>query len=648
MITLINANGEELDYDGKDIGITKQAINVYELKIKGSFSKTFTIPNNAHNRRILDYYGSQQLSSGALRKQSFSVVKRGNVLLKGDVIIESSDKETISIYFVSGNSSWFNLFQFNCRDIRSARWNTQWNAATDPYTLRTRDQGIVFPLIDWCFKNEKANRFFNIVYTEDSTGEKPGAGFNLRPGAKFIPHYFPCIYLKTLVNEIFIHAGVKLTGDILSDALYNKIILTHDGPDMVNPETGQEISRSTNASGDLDSPTITIATMAPNMKAIELIKWLSVTFGTTCDFIDVENTLEINLTDKFKIEEAEDWSQYFVESESDWSDVKATNIIKTATNEDDARVKDYNKNNNIKFGELGIESGKDDGSERTVYTSPFPVTLDGRSLGIGGDASQNRAIRMQSPFVPFFTLEDDQLLEYTSVVNTVDVDSTGNTMGAFTGTGFPFSVNNNKWAIIRLEDSTQKYTNGYYGLAGQGVTYPSATGFELWGAQYTGTSTGRAWTQRVRVNTPGVRALIHIPDMDVTKFMTNVVTANPFLRYAIGTAQNSIGWAYSVKSSRTQSDLNAFPKSMTFGRINMPDFNEPTLQESNMAVISNTIRNPLERSVMLLPISVFQKFRFNKFVYINTEKLNGYFIVNKIENYVDGSIPVKVELARAL
>ena len=47
---------------------------------------------------------------------------------------------------------------------------------------------------------------------------------------------------------------------------------------------------------------------------------------------------------------------------------------------------------------------------------------------------------------------------------------------------------------------------------------------------------------------------------------------------------------------------------------------------------------------MLLPLSIFIGFTFDKFIYLKHKDFSGYFFVEKIENYKNGKTPVKVFL----
>jgi hypothetical protein len=60
--------------------------------------------------------------------------------------------------------------------------------------------------------------------------------------------------------------------------------------------------------------------------------------------------------------------------------------------------------------------------------------------------------------------------------------------------------------------------------------------------------------------------------------------------------------------------------------------------------IKNILSNPLIEATFTLPLSVFQRFEFDRYIYLETPDLTGYFIVQRIENYRDALTPVKCEL----
>jgi len=246
MTSFINDNGQEI-LVSEEVTLTKQVASFKEFKIKGDFSVTLKIHNNSKNREALGYYGLNQIDSPIFSPNKFNLVKNGNVLKRGDIVIESDDGNFISIYFIAGNSNWFRAFDFSCKDVRNDSLAVQWNY-TNVITASTATSGIVFPHIDFMFGREKFDKYnFNSRIVNDSTGEVDD----------YSPvNNSPCIYLSTLVNEISKVGGIKIAGNILTDWLYTHVIITPDGPEIYN-EIGQIVTSNAGAptsSGGNDTP----------------------------------------------------------------------------------------------------------------------------------------------------------------------------------------------------------------------------------------------------------------------------------------------------------------------------------------------------------------------------------------------------------
>ena len=81
--------------------------------------------------------------------------------------------------------------------------------------------------------------------------------------------------------------------------------------------------------------------------------------------------------------------------------------------------------------------------------------------------------------------------------------------------------------------------------------------------------------------------------------------------------------------------------------IDNPDsggFVDPTIKELYFNKISRFLQNPNIRARFILPESLYQRFQFDQFIYIKTERLTGYFFVDSIVNYVDSNTPCEINL----
>jgi hypothetical protein len=70
-----------------------------------------------------------------------------------------------------------------------------------------------------------------------------------------------------------------------------------------------------------------------------------------------------------------------------------------------------------------------------------------------------------------------------------------------------------------------------------------------------------------------------------------------------------------------------------------------TVEQRVLNRIKNMVTNPTVMVVMRLPEKVFLSYNFDRFIYLKHKDFQGYFFVEKIENFKDGVTPVKVYLS---
>jgi hypothetical protein len=69
-----------------------------------------------------------------------------------------------------------------------------------------------------------------------------------------------------------------------------------------------------------------------------------------------------------------------------------------------------------------------------------------------------------------------------------------------------------------------------------------------------------------------------------------------------------------------------------------------TTEQRAFNTIKKMLVNPTVKVTMLLPEKVFVDFNFDRFIFLKHKDFQGYFFVEKIENYKNGKTPVKVYL----
>lgn len=608
MTEFVNDNGDYLEYGGDDITFTKQVASFRNFKIKGDFTVSFKLSNNSENRKALGYSNIQQVGNHAFAPNPFKLIRNGNFDKKGFIIIEDDQGPggDIGCYFVSGNANWFKAFDFPMNQISNSALQIQWNITAIVGTLG-KTYGIIFPLIDWIYYRNKFDKYW-------ATGPLRGVG---DPNNTGIPDMFPCLYIHTLVQELAKIANIRIGGDLLNNQEYKTLIMTPEGPELLDPD-GNIIS-GLNAQNTTGGPFIPISAIpSADTQAIELIKWLCFSFGCVATFDEFSQTLSLNILDKVKKEDAEDWSEYFQGYETRYSDFFEHNRVKVKRAPEEEISVTYNKGNLIPYGETDIRTKKKDASETTLYTSPFPPVRD--DIGTG-------RLRWATPFVQFGKLKDDKMVPYTSVTNAApNAQFQGN---------FAISPDvGGLSAIVRVEDDAGVYT-GYHVTSNvnaiSNLTVDSRCDF-------ISNSTGKIFFQKLTKQTTGNRILICIPSIPVSNIMSI-----PGIRFFLfsGTDQTSVPTAYFSKPKGPYGNLNNYKKSLTYGEINNSLYNDISLTESYWNKIRAFLLNPPLDGYFILPEAKFAAYTFNKFVFIRHKDLTGYFYIEAIENYLKSTERVK-------
>jgi hypothetical protein len=111
-----------------------------------------------------------------------------------------------------------------------------------------------------------------------------------------------------------------------------------------------------------------------------------------------------------------------------------------------------------------------------------------------------------------------------------------------------------------------------------------------------------------------------------------------------GTDYTDLRFAYFTKPNTGVSALNMITDSLQLGDIQISSYGDKKMEDTYFRRIKNILRNPKCEAMMNLPLNVFQSFQFDKFITLKHKNLQGYFFVEKIDNYKDSKTSVKVYL----
>ena len=737
MISFVNEDNETLDFSG-DVGLTKQCANFFDFKIKGDVSVNLRLDNNSVNRRLLNYYGPNQ--SGVVVKVPFSMVQDSNVLSRGYVVVRDSDDKTISAFYISGNSNWFQDFQFNLKDIVFRDKFTVLANALDAQKSAT--EGIIFPLVDWWANGKRgADAHFSMIraYTPDTPSP--------------LCEIHPCLYLHTLVDEMARYAGVQIDGDLVDDKLYKKIIITPEGPEYfvpdsiidsnwiriaanqgvlyndaldpqvvqlgslidggpnlqydpstysftatvtgtyradvelnVLPATTYDIWFYKNGSvltqiqtGNLDSKSGTIFfnlnagdylqlfvdrttgsgnyrmngtggrtmvtlklekrigsvpapdlggytlldtmgyvipnAICPDMKAIDLVKFLAAYFGCSVSYDEYSDTIKLNKIASFRRESAEDWSDFFVDAKTKWDNkVAANNFIQTKEGPEEDIVS-YNAQSLVRYGGGTIETDFDAVETRDLFEIPFAGSYD---------KTNGSKSNMFFPYIKFYELEQVESVAYSGVVNAAGFAQFTSTFNNPIETGCVFYVISNSGA----------YT-GFYPL----FTSASATTSPQLFVTYTANDAGTI----IMFKTTPLNTVNRLLVCNTGTLISDIggSSVGLYLGTILQTTQTLAPACWFDKPIDGRIGIDAYKESLA---IDSNKNSSVTISERYLGPIKEAFKKPMIEAEFNLPIAVFQNFNFDNYIYLETKDLTGYFLVQKIENYKDALTPVKVEL----
>jgi hypothetical protein len=195
---------------------------------EGDFSYEFSIPKSQNNVELIRVFKQSQQDKIWNRKIPSNILDdSGVVIYSGFIRIEddSNDEFSYQASFFSGNTNWIELLGFNLLDLNWSKFDVEYADILD----FDKTSGLVFPLTDRGILYERANEHFML---DDFQGY---------------------MYAKSIVNVILANNAIKLTGGILKDPIYNKLI-TSAG---TNKFLSTEIENRTAYIGKSSNQTIT-------------------------------------------------------------------------------------------------------------------------------------------------------------------------------------------------------------------------------------------------------------------------------------------------------------------------------------------------------------------------------------------------------
>lgn len=728
MTSFIDDNGNELDYDGKDLASSKRTLSLINFKIRGDSSINFKLPNTANNRSILNVYGANQIGGGFMTDQLFYLVRDGNIQSKGKLVVQNYSEDEIECFFISGNSNWIDEFNF---PIKQIELNEDSVLISEYTACKSNTKGIIFPIIDVAFNGEKISYNREPFLWPDT---RPSNGLNY---SSFLTENIPCYYFHSLITGIANHTGIKIEGDILNDLIFKSIVITPESLDIRWPEN--QISESyaylrINGNSVLDpaadtaipmnkiikigslinyntstyewtapykcmvevtpelyfnnSDTYTVSVykngsssisitmsisdnffkrsllvqkcekgdilrlnvrdtgggytvtdrskvefkirseifsllrpniftgyiplvcpqaIVPDVKAVDIIKSLCVMFNLLPVYDAESKILTLTKVKSITKESSQDWSNYYSSHTERYKNVAKFNYINYKSSEEPC-IDEYNKTYDNKYGGAVVETDFNSTLKKEVISLPF---------GSVCDMANKTKSSWAMPYIPYFELEDDEEFVYTSVTGAIGGNAT------FVGTGWTSKQN----VIYRISDDN----NIYSGYTDGGNSPTTLTPYVL----FRSNSTGSLFTQKISRNIPGSRLLFVKTDYDISNIGMTDIKYNTF-------SESTIPFAWFDKP-KLDMPVDSIKYSLAMGEIIGHERNQ-TLNDLYWDKLENIYNSPEIVCKMYIPHSVYNSFNGGSFIFLKTERLTGYFLVDEIKNYTGSDSLVDVVL----
>lgn len=240
---------------------------------EGDFSYSFLIPKSQNNVELIRIFSISQQEKIWNTKIPANVMNdAGITLYSGFIRIEndSDDQFNYSASFFSGNTNWIEALNFSLLDLDWSYYDVEYANIFD----FDKTSGLVFPLTDRGILYTRANEHF---MADDFQGY---------------------MYVKTMVNVILANNAIKLTGGLLNDPIYNKLITSTGTNKLLTLEVENRtayVGKSTNQTVTTSYATATFTNDSEPFSNSPLGNWSTVNSRYTFDLAAKDYEINVKL-----------------------------------------------------------------------------------------------------------------------------------------------------------------------------------------------------------------------------------------------------------------------------------------------------------------------------------------------------------------
>lgn len=225
--------GDEWIAEELDIPIEKRNKLIDQISnIVGDFSYSFDITSTARIRKLLGLPSTSNTDKFTGFNATL-LTTDGVQLYIGKLRVDRYNDKVISCSFYSGNTNWLTAIEGNIDTLNFSHSVSQ-DVASYIATWSNTD-GFIVPVFDKGLLRSRGAR--TLLFDVDLSLSEKNQRSDFRP-------FF---YVHTIVSKIFEEAGIKVTGALLTDPIYKKLITTNNNIDAIGPEIVNRTVKARNA-----------------------------------------------------------------------------------------------------------------------------------------------------------------------------------------------------------------------------------------------------------------------------------------------------------------------------------------------------------------------------------------------------------------
>lgn len=239
--------------------------------VQGDFSYSFSIPKTNENvEKIRIFSVNDKLKPWNRKIPAELQNDSGITLYRGFIKIET-DNEVYSASFFSGNTNWMDELDVSLLEFDWSNYDTSTSEINNSWS---NTSGVVFPLTDRGILSTRNTPLFSY---DDFQGY---------------------IYAKDIVNKLLALNGMKITGDILNDPIYNKLITSSGNNKLFQQEIDRRkvyVGKSGTQLFTTAFQTVTLTNVSSPFSNSPLGNWSTVSSQYTFDESAVNYRIEVKL-----------------------------------------------------------------------------------------------------------------------------------------------------------------------------------------------------------------------------------------------------------------------------------------------------------------------------------------------------------------